>query len=359
MNIKKYNFKIKNKPIGINFPTYFIADIAANHDGNLAKAIELINLAKESGADAVKFQHFTAETIVSKKTFDLMSGKLSHQKSWKKSVFDVYDEASLNFDWTEKLKKECDKLKIHFFTAPYSLELINRVNKYVCAYKVGSGDITWLEAIQEMAKKKKPLILATGASTLNDVRRAYSSIKRINKQICIMQCNTNYTASNSNFKYINLNVLKTYKKIFPNIVLGLSDHTPGHATVLGAVTLGARMVEKHFTKSNKLNGPDHKFSMTPKSWNEMVERCRELENSLGDGKKRVELNELNTVIVQRRGIHLNKNLKKNAKIKKIDLNYLRPALKGSVLPYEYKKILNKKLRKSKLAGDILLWKDLK
>ena len=125
-----------------------------------------------------------------------------------------------------------------------------------------------------------------------------------------MQCNTNYTASSENFKHINLKVLETYKKMFPKIVLGLSDHTPGHSTVLGAVTLGARMVEKHFTKSNNLDGPDHMFSMTPKSWKEMVERCRELEESLGDGKKRVELNELNTVVVQRRGIHLNKNLKK-------------------------------------------------
>jgi N-acetylneuraminate synthase len=359
MNTKKYNFKIKNKPIGINFPTYFIADIAANHDGNLDKAIELINLAKESGADAVKFQHFTAETIVSKKTFDLMNSNLSHQKSWKKSVFDVYDEASLNFDWTKKLKKECDKLKIHFFTAPYSLDLINKVNKYICAYKVGSGDITWLEAIQEMAKKKKPLILATGASSLKDVKKAYSSIKRINKQICIMQCNTNYTAADDNFKYINLNVLKTYKKIFPNIVLGLSDHTPGHATVLGAVTLGARMVEKHFTKSNKLNGPDHKFSMTPKSWTEMVERCRELEDSLGDGIKKVEKNENETVIVQRRGAHLNKNKLKNQRLEKKDIIFLRPALKGSIFPNQLKKIKNKKFLKSKKNGDIVLWKDLK
>ncbi len=359
MNTKKYNFKIKNKPIGINFPTYFIADIAANHDGNFQKAIDLINRAKESGADAVKFQHFTAKTIVSERSFNSMNNKLSHQKSWKKSVFEVYDKASLNFKWTKKLKKECDKLKIHFFTAPYSLDLIKEVNKYICAYKVGSGDITWIEAIEAMSKKKKPIILATGASNLDDVIRAHAAIKKINKKICIMQCNTNYTASVENFKYINLNVLNTYKKLFPNVVLGLSDHTPGHATVLGAVTLGARMVEKHFTSSNNLSGPDHKFSMTPKTWKEMVMRCRELENSLGDNNKKIEFNERNTVIVQRRGIHLNKSLNKNTKIKKSDLNYLRPALKGSIFPYEYKKILNKRINKSKLAGDILLWKDLK
>ena len=102
-------FIIKKRRIGINYPTYFIADIAANHDGNFNKAIDLIYSAKESGADAAKFQHFKAETIVSKKTLDRMKFKFSHQKNWKKSVFEVYREASINFSWTAKLKKECDK----------------------------------------------------------------------------------------------------------------------------------------------------------------------------------------------------------------------------------------------------------
>ena len=106
-----------------------------------------------------------------------------------------------------------------------------------------------------------------------------------------MQCNTNYTASKNNLKYINLNVLRKYKKTFPNVILGLSDHTHGHSTVLGAITLGARMVEKHFTISNNLEGPDHKFSMTPKTWKEMVERSRELESALGSENKMIEVNE--------------------------------------------------------------------
>ena len=128
-----------------------------------------------------------------------------------------------------------------------------------------------------------------------------------------MQCNTNYTASHDNFKYINLNVLKTYKKKFSNVVLGLSDHTPGHASVLGAIALGAKVVEKHFTNKNSLGGPDHKFSMNPISWKDMVSRSRELEDSLGTASKRVEKNENETVKLQRRAIYINCDLKKGSK----------------------------------------------
>ena len=114
---------------------------------------------------------------------------------------------------------------------------------------------------------------------------AVKILRKNNKQICLMQCNTNYTNSNENFNYINLNVLKLYKKKFPGVLLGLSDHTAGHSTVLGAIALGARMIEKHFTLNNNLDGPDHKFSMNPKTWRAMVSNARELEKSLGNGKK--------------------------------------------------------------------------
>tara|TARA_A100000164_G_scaffold366468_1_gene387350 strand:+ start:1065 stop:2159 length:1095 start_codon:yes stop_codon:yes gene_type:complete len=358
--IKMKNFfKIKKKKIGHNYPSYFIADIAANHDGNLNKAIDLINQAKESGADAAKFQHFKAETIVSDKTFKEMKNKLSHQKNWKKSVFQVYKEASIDLNWTDKLKKECDKVGIDFFTAPYSLELIDYVDPYICAYKIGSGEISWTEAVEKMAKKKKPIIIATGASSLNDVKRAMKSILKFNHNVCVMQCNTNYTGLDNNLKYINLNVLKTYKKVFPNAILGLSDHTHGHATVLGAIALGARVVEKHFTLSNNLKGPDHKFSMNPKSWYEMISRSRELEQSLGTEKKKIEDNEKDTSLVQRRSIHSKKEIKKNTILKKEDLICLRPYLKKALHPYEMNLILGKRVVKTHKKGEVILWKNLK
>ena len=352
-------FTINKKKIGDNFPTYFIADIAANHDGTLEKAFELIYEAKKAGANAAKFQHFSAETIVSDKSFSSMKSKLSHQSKWKKSVFQVYKDASLDLSWTKKLYRECKRVGIDFFTSPYSLELVDHVNRFVPAYKIGSGDITWLEIIKYISKKGKPVILATGASSFHDVKMSIKQVKKYNSQICLMQCNTNYSASKNNLKYINLNVLKTYKKNFKDVILGLSDHTHGHASVLGAIALGARVIEKHFTLSNNRVGPDHKFSMTPSTWKEMVQTARELELTLGKFEKKIEKNEFETVILQRRSLHLMRDYFKGERIDKKDIFPLRPCPAGAVNPYDIKKLRNKKLKKNKSKGDILFWNDLK
>ena len=350
-------FSINKKKIGDNYPTYFIADIAANHDGNLRKAIKLIYEAKKAGADAAKFQHFNADTIVSDSSFKRLKKKLSHQSKWKKSVFDVYNDASLDLKWTPILKKECDKVGIDFFTSPYSFKLVDHVEKYIPAYKIGSGDITWLEIAKYIASKNKPYIIATGASELSDVKRIYNSCLRINKKISIMQCNTNYTGEDDNLNFINLNVLKTYKKMFPKAILGLSDHTHGHATILGAITLGARIIEKHFTLNNNSNGPDHKFSMNPYSWKEMILRSRELEKAMGLDTKKIENNEKETVIVQRRSIHSSQDIAKNSIIKKKDLKFLRPCPKNGIEPYNFKKILGKKIKKNIKKNNIITLKD--
>jgi len=175
----------------------------------------------------------------------------------------------------------------------------------------------------------------------------------------LMQCNTNYTAEKNNLNYINLNVLKTFKKKYPKVILGLSDHTEGHATVLGAITLGARMIEKHFSDDNDRIGPDHKFSMNPKSWKEMVDRSRELELSLGTENKKIEKNELETVIIQRRALRAKNSLSKNHKIQSSDLISLRPCPANSILPYESKKIIGKYIKKDIKKGDLIRWEDLK
>ena len=124
------------------------------------------------------------------------------------------------------------------------------MDKYVCAWKVGSGDITWHENVLKMARTKKPILIATGASNFNEIKILLQKVLKINKKVVLMQCNTNYTADAKNLHYINLNVLKKFRNSFPNLFLGLSDHTFGHETVLGAVALGAKFVEKHFTDNN-------------------------------------------------------------------------------------------------------------
>ncbi|MEY9979959.1 N-acetylneuraminate synthase family protein [Lysinibacillus sp. RC79] len=356
MNYKS-EIKINKHKISINNPTYFIADIASNHNGELSRAKELIWLCKEAGADAVKFQHFKAEKIVSDYGFKKL-GKNSHQASWGKSVFEVFKDYELNRSWNEILKKEAEIADIEFFTTPYDVEAVEEIDYLVNAYKIGSGDITWTDFIQHTAKKNKPILIATGASEINDVIRAVENVLFYNDKIVLMQCNTNYTGSLENFKYINLNVLNTYKTIYPNMILGLSDHTPGHATVLGAITLGARVIEKHFTDDNNRIGPDHQFSMNPITWKEMVERSRELENSLGNGMKIIEKNEQETSVVQRRGIYLRVNKKAGETIDVADLEFLRPAPANIFNPYEASEIIGKIIRQNKKAGEPIFRGDL-
>ena len=351
------NFKIGKSTIAKNKPTYFIADVGANHDGDIKKAKKIIKLCARSGADAVKFQHFEAKTIVSDYGFKKLKSKQSHQSKWKKSVYKTYQDASININWTKILKEECKNNNIDFFTSPYSLELVDFVNEFICAYKIGSGDISWHQIIEKISKKQKPVLLATGASTLNEIKKAVKVVLKNNNKIVIMQCNTNYTADKNNLNFINLKVLDTFKKEFPNAILGLSDHTHGHSTVLGAVTLGARVIEKHFTDNNKRYGPDHKFAMNPKSWRQMVDATRELEASFGDGVKKIEKNEKETVVLQRRSIRAATNLKKGHVVSLKDLVFLRPYPKNSLNPYDYKRLIGKKL-KSKLKKHEFLTKKL-
>ncbi len=349
---------IGDKVISNDGKPYFIADIAANHDGSLERAYKLIELAKEAGADAAKFQNFQAETIVSKNGFDSMGQQLSHQASWKKSVFEVYKDASLNEDWTPLLKKKCDEVGIHYMTTPYNLSIVDKVYDYVDAYKIGSGDITWSDMLEKVSKKDKPIMLATGASYFSEVERAMNIIKSNNDNIVLMQCNTNYTASAENYKYINLKVLNQYKKSFPYAVLGLSDHTYGHATVLGAIALGARVFEKHFTDDNDRIGPDHKFSMNPKTWKEMVYEADLLYESLGDGEKKLEENEKESVIVQRRSLFAKKNISAGEVIKAEDLIPLRPIQKDGIEPWNITDIIGKKVKKDIKKDDYIRKIDL-
>lgn len=292
---------INGRVIDSDNPTFFIADIASNHDGELSRAIDLIHLAAEAGADAVKFQHFLADEIVSDEGFQIV-GKQSHQSDWPLSVYETYKKYELNREWTAKLAAECKKAGVVFMSTPYDLEAVGHLDPYVPAWKIGSGDFGWRPLMDVLSHTFKPIIMATGATTAAEITSEILRWSPWSYRIALMQCNTSYTSSGENFKYINLRVILWMLENFPGMTIGLSDHTPGHTTVLGAVTLGARLVEKHFTDDNSRVGPDHAFSMNPSSWREMVDRTRELEAALGDGVKRVEPNEVETRILQRRGL---------------------------------------------------------
>ena len=353
-----HKINIGKHALGFDRSLYFVADIAANHDGNLDRAFKLIELAKESGAHAAKFQNFVASKIVSRSGFDNLGGQMSHQSKWKKSVYETYEDASVSHDWTAKLKEKCDEMDIEYFTSPYDFESVDHVDPYVRAYKIGSGDVTWHDIIEYIAKKGKPVLIATGASTLDEVKLAMGVLQKRTKDIVLMQCNTNYTASIENYKYINLNVLKKYADLFPDVLLGLSDHTYGHATVLGAVALGARVFEKHFTDDNSRQGPDHKFAMNPNTWRDMVDRSNELYQSLGDGLKVIEDNEEETAIVQRRGLRFTKDFPEGHILQEGDLFPLRPLNPDGIPPYDIVNLIGKKLNRQVKVDNYIRREDI-
>jgi sialic acid synthase SpsE len=351
--------RIGQRKIGLEQPTYFIADVASNHDGSLERAKRLIELCHSAGADAVKFQHFRASEMVSDYGFQRLGGAVSHQAGWSGSVYDVYRQHELDRDWTEQLAAVAQSLGIDFLTTPYDVAAVDRVAALVPAFKIGSGDITYPTIVRRIAAEGKPVLLATGAADLSDVQRAVEIVLEQNPALALMQCNTNYTGSAENFRYLNLRVLQTFAERWPGLVLGLSDHTPGHASALGAVSLGARVIEKHFTDDNAREGPDHAFAMTPSTWSEMVQRTRELEQALGDGVKRVEDNELDTVIVQRRCIRLARDLRAGVPLTIADLECLRPAEPGSLEPYRVDDVVGRTLARDLVRGHALRPADLR
>ena len=351
-------FSIGKHQIGINHPTYFVADIAASHDGSLDRAVELIHLSAKAGADAAKFQNFTANEIVSDRGFRELGTQLSHQAKWTKPVSEVYEDASIPHSWTPILKQACDDAGIDYFSAAYDFAAIDMLEPFVPAYKIGSGDVNWLEAVEYTAAKGKPMLVATGATTLGEVVDVVKAVQKYTQDLVLMQCNTNYTASLDNFQHLNLNVLKAYSALFPEVILGLSDHTPGHASALGAIALGARVIEKHFTDDVNREGPDHAFSMDPASWREMIDRSRELESALGSTLKEIAPNETDTVIVQRRAVRARHDIPVGHVITREDLTVLRPATLGAVGAAHVSELIGRTVTRAREAAETISWADV-
>ena len=298
--------KIGKKYVGDEMPFYSIAEIGSNFDNSLKKAFRLIDLAKKAGADAVKFQSFTADNLVNDDCFNKL--KIGYQAKWKNSVYEVYKKAEFPKEFHQKVFNYCKKKDIEFFSAPYDKESVDFLDKLgVKVFKIGSGDITWLENIEYIAKKNKPIILATGASDMRHVENAIKTIKKTgNNQIVLMQCVTNYPAS---FKNINLKVLETFKKKFKCLV-GYSDHTLGDIVALGTVAMGGCMIEKHFT----------------------------------DEKKEVYEEEKDQYVSMKRGVKSAKSLKKGQLLKRNFLKILRPCLPDDIPADDLKSVIGKKLK---------------
>jgi sialic acid synthase SpsE len=347
---------IGSRRIGPGEPLYFVADIGANHDGSLDRAYRLIELAAEAGADAAKFQNFIAPRIVSRRGFEELGGQIAHQSAWGKPVFEVYEDASLPEDWTPLLAQRCREVGIDYFTSPYDVATVDAVAPHVPAFKIGSGDITWLEIVRHIAGKGKPVLLATGASSEVDVDRAMAALRERTDQIVLLQCNTNYTGDPANLRFVNLGVLERWRTRHPDAVLGLSDHTPGHLTVCAAVALGARVFEKHFTDDNARTGPDHAFAMTPQSWRAMVDAATATDAALGDGIKRVEANEREAAVVQRRALRFARDLPAGHRLGPDDVLATRPCPADGIPPHRADEVIGRDLAAA-VAADTLVTVD--
>jgi len=322
-NFFSKNIKIGNKIISENSATYIIAEIGANFNGDIDVAKKLIAAAKKCGADCAKFQSFKSEKIVSPNGFASMSLKGVHG-TWSKPVHEIFKEAEFPREWHLELFNYCKNIGIDFSTSPYDKEAVDLcIEIGVPFLKIGSGDITWLEMVEYIAKTKKPIFLATGDATMAEIDDAIRVIEGTgNNQLVLMQCITNYP---SKIESANINVIKNYQNAF-NLLTGYSDHSSGPVVALGSVALGAKVIEKHFTLDKKDIGPDHPHSMDTNDFKQMVDYIRELELAMGESRKVVVEEEEETVIVQRRSIYSKRDIPKGKVIEKDDLIELRPAL---------------------------------
>jgi len=344
--------KINKRRIGESNPTYIIAEIGSNFDGSIKNAKKMIYEAKKAGADAAKFQSFKTEKIIEKNGF---KKNTTFQNKWRKSVWNVYKDAELPLEWHKELNKFCKKSNIDFLSTPYYNESVDTLIELKSPLlKIGSGEITNLDFLRYVGKTKKPILLATGASTLKEVKEAVQVLKSVgNNKIILMQSITQYP---SPINEANIRVLQTFQKKF-HVNVGYSDHSPGDTVILASIALGAVVIEKHFTLNKKLKGPDHPHSMEPKEFLEMVKKIRELEKALGNGIKKVEKSEKQTRIIQRRGIWTTRKIKKGEKFSRDNIIALRPVY--GVSANKMKLILKKRSKRNIKANQPIKENDLK
>jgi N-acetylneuraminate synthase len=343
--------KIGNKFVGRGYPAYIIAEIGSNFDGSLERARHMVDLSVEVGADAAKFQTFKAETIINKEAFKIRS---SFQAKWDKSVWEVYKDAEFPFEWHREIFDYCCAKGIDFLTSPYDPSVIGLLEELpVVAYKIGSGEITNLEFLEYVASTKRPIILGCGAATMGEIEEAVKTIRAAgNEDLILLQCVTMYPAP---IQEANIRAMCTIGEAFQCLV-GYSDHTTGNIVPLGAVALGACVIEKHFTDDKKRSGPDHPFALDVSEFKEMVRSIRILESAIGSTIKDVTPCESENVILQRRSLFAAKNVAKGTKITPDMITVLRPQ-KG-LMP-KYKAIVVGRIARSNIrAGEAITWENV-
>lgn len=343
--------KIGERWVGEGEPAYIIAEIGSNFDGSLKQAKHLVDLAKEVGADAAKFQSFLPHKIISKRGFET---KASFQAKWGKSVWETYSDAAFPREWHKEIADYCHKQGIHFLSSPYDKEAVDLLNEIgVPAFKIGSGDITFLSLIEYIAKQGKPILLGTGASSLGEIEEAIKTIRAAgNEDIILLQCITNYP---SPFEHANIRAMVTLRETF-QVPVGYSDHTPGSVVPLGAVALGACVIEKHFTFDKTRKGPDHLFAMDVPEMTAMVRDIRALESALGSPIKQLTPAETETIIIQRRSLFAKVDIPAGTIITADMIEPLRPAT--GITPQHMPLVIGRKARVTIPRGEPITWDEV-
>lgn len=343
--------KIAGRMVGPGCPCFIVAEAGVNHNGNIILAKKLIDVAKAAEADAVKFQVFRAELVVTK-----TAEKVAYQKRSMGggSQYDMLKKLELTRDDFKKLSDYAEKKEIIFFASAFDMESVNFLdNLRVPAFKVPSGEITNFPLLRHVARKRKTVIISTGMSDLEEVEEALKMMRDEGaKDIVLLHCVSNYPAK---VEETNLRAMETLRHTF-GLPVGLSDHTVGTTIPIAAAALGAAIIEKHFTLDRKLPGPDHKASLEPNELGEMVTCIREVEKALGNGIKKPTKSEEAIKKAVRRSIVARVNIPKGTAITHEMLDLKRP---GNGLGAEQlKKVIGKKTRKNIMADELITFEKL-
>lgn len=333
------NIKIAGKQIGQTRPVFIVAEAGINHNGSVRIAKKMISSAKDCGADAIKFQTFKAYDLASKNS----------------KYFKIFEKVEIDYTDLGELSDHAKKEGIVFFSTPFSEEAVDILaDLRVPAFKIASGDITHIPLIRYVASKKKPVIISTGMSNFAEIDSAVRAIKsQKNDKIVIMHSVTSYPTppSDANLKTINT-LERRYK--YP---IGYSDNGSGVLVPIIAVSLGARMIEKHFTLSKKLKGPDHYFSADPSELSTLVKQTRETEKILGDGKKTPQPSELENIQHARRSIVATTDIKKGSKITYDNIAIKRPGT--GIMPLNVHRVIGTSARRDIKIDQPIKWSDIK
>jgi N,N'-diacetyllegionaminate synthase len=347
--MKETNILIGPKVVGTGSKVFVVAEIGINHNGSVSQAEKLIDAAAQSGADAVKFQSFHADRLLVPSR-----DRYAQQMDGVESAYQMLHRCELSFEDQEKLKNHADERGVLFLSTPFDEESVDFLDSLgVPVFKIASSDITHVPLLRHIASKGKPILLSTGMSFLSEVADAIWNLRSSGaKEILLMHCVSSYPSSP---QYMNLRALQTLQSYF-ELSVGLSDHSEGILLSLVAIALGAVLIEKHFTLDKHAAGPDHKASMDPSDLKLLVQSLRDVEASLGDGRKRPSDVEEESRLFSRRSIVAGVDIRVNEAIAPWMLAFKRP---GSGLePRNWEKLIGMTARRNIAKDTILQWEDL-